>query len=105
MDTLSQERALIEGRISVGILVPSDRPVLELLRVRLLVKYPVAAEIPPACRHAADSFIAAEGGAFYRAKSYVSELRRLAPEKLPARGFQATNRQGSGRVPLARSPL
>src|SRR6202047_5493503 len=40
MDTLSQERALIEGRISVGILVPSDRPGLGLLRIRLLVKYP-----------------------------------------------------------------
>src|SRR6202795_3084666 len=42
MDTLSQERASIEGRIAVGILVPSDRPVLELLRIRLLVKYPVS---------------------------------------------------------------
>jgi hypothetical protein len=31
MDSVSQERALLEGRISVGILVPSDRPVLELL--------------------------------------------------------------------------
>src|SRR5271165_1173311 len=41
MDSLSQERALLEGRISVGILVPSDRPVLELLKVRLLIKYPV----------------------------------------------------------------
>jgi DNA-binding transcriptional LysR family regulator len=30
MDSVSQERALLEGRISVGILVPSDRPVLEL---------------------------------------------------------------------------
>jgi len=46
MDTLSQERALIEGRISVGILVPSDRPILELLRVRLLVKYPVSLALP-----------------------------------------------------------
>ena len=27
MDSVSQERALLEGRISVGILVPSDRPV------------------------------------------------------------------------------
>src|SRR3984893_5575650 len=39
MNTLSQERSLLEGRISVGILVPSDRPVLELLHVRLLIKY------------------------------------------------------------------
>ena len=38
MDSISQERALLEGRISVGILVPSDRPVLELLHVRLLIK-------------------------------------------------------------------
>src|ERR1700686_4435320 len=52
MDTLSQERALIEGRISVGILVPSDRPVLELLRVRLLVKYPVSLALPKTHPHA-----------------------------------------------------
>ena len=52
MDTLSQERALIEGRISVGILVPSDRPVLELLRVRLLVKYPVSLALPKSHPHA-----------------------------------------------------
>jgi DNA-binding transcriptional LysR family regulator len=41
MDSVTQERALLEGRISVGILVPSNRPVLELLQVRLLIKYPV----------------------------------------------------------------
>jgi DNA-binding transcriptional LysR family regulator len=52
MDTLSQERALLEGRISVGILVPSDRPVLELLRVRLLVKYPVSLALPKSHPHA-----------------------------------------------------
>jgi DNA-binding transcriptional LysR family regulator len=52
MDTLAQERALIEGRIAVGILVPSDRPVLELLRFRLLVKYPVSLALPKAHRHA-----------------------------------------------------
>jgi hypothetical protein len=33
MDCATQERALLEGRISVGILVPSNRPVLELLQV------------------------------------------------------------------------
>ena len=52
MNTLSQERALIEGRIAVGILVPSDRPVLELLRVRLLVKYPVSLALPKSHPHA-----------------------------------------------------
>ena len=52
MDTLSQERALIEGRIAVGILVPSDRPVLELLRIRLLVKYPVSLALPKSHPHA-----------------------------------------------------
>jgi DNA-binding transcriptional LysR family regulator len=52
MDTLTQERALIEGRIAVGILVPSDRPVLELLRVRLLVKYPVSLALPKTHPHA-----------------------------------------------------
>ena len=52
MDTLTQEPALIEGRIAVGILVPSDRPVLELLRVRLLVKYPVSLALPKSHLHA-----------------------------------------------------
>ena len=52
MDTLTQERALVEGRIAVGILVPSDRPVLELLRVRLLVKYPVSLALPKSHPHA-----------------------------------------------------
>jgi DNA-binding transcriptional LysR family regulator len=36
----------------VGILVPSDRPVLELLSVRLLVKYPVSLALPKAHPHA-----------------------------------------------------
>jgi DNA-binding transcriptional LysR family regulator len=46
MDSVSQERTLIEGRISVGILVPSDRPILGLLHVRLLIKYPVSLAVP-----------------------------------------------------------
>src|SRR5258708_39535267 len=41
-----------EGRISVGILVPSDRPVLELLKVRLLIKYPVSLALPKSHPHA-----------------------------------------------------
>ena len=61
MDTLSQERALIEGRIAVGILVPSDRPVLELLRVRLLVKYPVSLALPKSHPHADPLLTAALG--------------------------------------------
>jgi DNA-binding transcriptional LysR family regulator len=52
MDSVSQERALLEGRISVGILVPSDRPVLELLKVRLLIKYPVSLALPKSHPHA-----------------------------------------------------
>jgi DNA-binding transcriptional LysR family regulator len=52
MDSVAQERALLEGRISVGILVPSDRPVLELLRVRLLIKYPVSLALPKSHPHA-----------------------------------------------------
>jgi DNA-binding transcriptional LysR family regulator len=52
MDSVSQERALLEGRISVGILVPSDRPVLELLQVRLLIKYPVFLALPKSHPHA-----------------------------------------------------
>jgi DNA-binding transcriptional LysR family regulator len=46
MDCLSQERALLEGRIAVGLLVPSNRPLLELLQVRLLTKYPVKLALP-----------------------------------------------------------
>jgi DNA-binding transcriptional LysR family regulator len=34
MDAVAQEKSLFEGRIAVGILVPSDRPVLEFLQVR-----------------------------------------------------------------------
>ena len=52
MDSVSQEGALLEGRISVGILVPSDRPVLELLKVRLLTKYPVSLALPKSHPHA-----------------------------------------------------
>jgi DNA-binding transcriptional LysR family regulator len=52
MDCLSQERALLEGRIAVGLLVPSDRPLLELLNVRLLTKYPVKLALPKSHPHA-----------------------------------------------------
>ncbi|MEY2538306.1 MAG: hypothetical protein QOG67_2046 [Verrucomicrobiota bacterium] len=46
MDSVSQERALLEGRIAVGILVPSDRPVLELLHFRFLIKFTVRLALP-----------------------------------------------------------
>jgi LysR substrate binding domain len=52
MDSVSQERALFEGRISVGILVPSDRTVLELLHIRLLIKYPASLALPKSHPHA-----------------------------------------------------
>jgi DNA-binding transcriptional LysR family regulator len=52
MDSATQERALLEGRIAVRILVPSDRPVLELLQVRLLIKYPVCLALPKSHPHA-----------------------------------------------------
>jgi DNA-binding transcriptional LysR family regulator len=52
MDSVTQERALLEGRISVGILVPSNRPVLELLHVRFLIKYPVSLALPKSHPHA-----------------------------------------------------
>jgi DNA-binding transcriptional LysR family regulator len=52
MDRISQERALLEGRIAVGLLVPSDRPLLELLQVRLLTKYPVKLALPKSHPHA-----------------------------------------------------
>src|ERR1700761_4848503 len=52
MDCLSQERALLEGRIAVGLLVPSDRPLLELLQVRRLTRYPVKLALPKSHPHA-----------------------------------------------------
>src|ERR1700687_902492 len=52
MDSVSQERALLEGRISVGILVPSHRPVLELLRVRFWIKYRVRLALEKSHPHA-----------------------------------------------------
>src|SRR5260370_14689739 len=46
MDPEAQERALLDGRIAVGILVLSDRPILELLRVQLLTEHPVTVALP-----------------------------------------------------------
>ena len=47
MDPETQERALLDGRIAVGILVLlSNRPILELLRVQLLIRHPVAVALP-----------------------------------------------------------
>ena len=50
--TARHRRALLERRISVGILVPSDRPVLELLQVWVLIKYPVRLALPKSHPHA-----------------------------------------------------
>jgi DNA-binding transcriptional LysR family regulator len=45
--TETQERALLDGRIAVGILVLlSNRPILELLRVQLLIRHPVTVALP-----------------------------------------------------------
>ena len=46
MDSVSQERSPIEGRISVGILEPRDRPVSVLLQVPFLIQYPVGLVLP-----------------------------------------------------------
>jgi len=46
MDPETQERALLDGRIAVGILVLTDRPILELLSVQLLVEHPVTVALP-----------------------------------------------------------
>src|SRR6202035_3905281 len=100
MDTLSQERALIEGRIAVGILVPSDRPVLELLRLRLLVKYPVSLALPKSHPHADKPQIPLS---LLKEEPFIG-LNRMYPnygewlvKSCGSVGFQATNRQGSGR--------
>jgi DNA-binding transcriptional LysR family regulator len=46
MDPETQERALLDGRIAVGILVLSDRPILELLKVQQLIQHPVTVALP-----------------------------------------------------------
>ena len=46
MDPERQERALLDGRIALGILVLGDRPILELLRVQLLTEHPVTVALP-----------------------------------------------------------
>jgi DNA-binding transcriptional LysR family regulator len=46
MDPETQGRALLDGRIAVGILVLADRPILELLKVQLLVEHPVTVALP-----------------------------------------------------------
>jgi hypothetical protein len=107
MDSVAQERARLEGRISVGILVPSDRPVLELLRVRLLIKYPVSLalpKVPPSCQQAGDFFIAPERGTFIG-------LNRMYPNYddwlLKACRRAGLSRESSRKrtAPLARLPL
>jgi DNA-binding transcriptional LysR family regulator len=46
MDGAAQEGALVEGRLDVGLMMPSDRPVLRLLQVRHLVDYPGRVALP-----------------------------------------------------------
>ncbi len=57
MDAIEQERALLEGRIAVGILVLSDRPILELLSAELLIEHPVAVALPKSHPQAGQSEI------------------------------------------------
>jgi len=46
MDGEAQEKALLEGRIDVGLLLWGERPVLQLLQVRHLLDYPVRVALP-----------------------------------------------------------
>jgi DNA-binding transcriptional LysR family regulator len=46
MDAIEQEQALLDGRIAVGILVLSDRPILELLSAELLIEHRVSVALP-----------------------------------------------------------
>jgi DNA-binding transcriptional LysR family regulator len=48
MGGAAQERAFLEGRIDVGVLVRGERPVLQLLRMRPLVDYPARVALPQA---------------------------------------------------------
>jgi len=79
MDSEAQERALIEGRIAVGIVaLLSNRPILELLRVRQpdpasghgrFVKIPFASGL------AGNPFACPQRGTFHRVKSNVPCVR------------------------------
>jgi DNA-binding transcriptional LysR family regulator len=46
MDGGAQEKALLEGRIDVGLLLWGERPVLQLLQVRHLLDYPARVALP-----------------------------------------------------------
>ena len=46
MDGEAQEKALLEGRIDVGLFLWGERPVLQLLQVRHLLDYPVRVALP-----------------------------------------------------------
>ncbi len=46
MDPETQERALLDGRIAMGILVLTDRPILELLSIQLLTEHRVTVALP-----------------------------------------------------------
>jgi hypothetical protein len=53
MDPETQERALLDGRIALGILVLTDRPILKLLSVQLLIEHAVTVALPKSCPQAA----------------------------------------------------
>ncbi|HXM04348.1 MAG TPA: LysR substrate-binding domain-containing protein [Chthoniobacterales bacterium] len=57
MDAIEQERALLDGRIAVGILVLSDRPILELLSAELLIEHGVSVALPKSHPQAVQSEI------------------------------------------------
>jgi DNA-binding transcriptional LysR family regulator len=46
LDGATQERTLLEERIDLGLLVPGERPVLQLLQVRPLLEYPARVALP-----------------------------------------------------------
>jgi DNA-binding transcriptional LysR family regulator len=75
IDSVSQENALLEGRIAVGILVLSERPVLGLLRSRLLFNDPVILALPKSHPHANKAQIPL---ALLKEESFIG-LSRLHP--------------------------
>jgi DNA-binding transcriptional LysR family regulator len=99
MDSVAQERALLEGRISVGILVPSDRPVLELLHVRFLVKYPVRLALPKSHPHADKPEIPIS---LLKEEPFIG-LNRMYPNY--GDWLESLSARSVGFKPRARSPL
>jgi len=100
MDALEQERALLDGRIAVGILVLSDRPILELLSAELLIEHPVTVALPRIAspsRPARDPITNSKRATLHWPKSDVPRVRRLVANRVSPVRIYSTHCEGGGR--------